>query len=264
MLTLVPKILQLKSSKTLNPVLFLLVLGSNFCIYIFSFVFVAGGCFHHKYMEIQPLLQQLVNLAGHCSQGGTDQFSPIILTVFLNTSPRPPWPPPRRPSRRPPVVHESVEPGGNLGGTTWNHLGETTRAGIELQVETFEVSKPAREESVTAFCFFAAFYTSWLYMVLQSTFYMILPFCTESSRSGKKSSYEALLVKDMPPLHLNFCSRNSSIHQIERFRQLCCSWQGEILLEIWTKHVFRHFHQIGILVHISYYMATLCTISVAG
>ena len=121
MLTLVPKILQLKSSKTLNPVLFLLVLGSNFCIYIFSFVFVAGGCFHHKYMEIQPLLQQLVNLAGHCSQGGTDQFSPIILTVFLNTSPRPPWPPPRRPSRRPPVVHESVEPGGNLGG----NLGET-------------------------------------------------------------------------------------------------------------------------------------------
>ena len=72
-------------------------------------------------MEIQPLLQQLVNLAGHCSQGGTDQFSPIILTVFLNTSPRPPWPPPRRPSRRPPVVHESVEPGGNLGG----NLGET-------------------------------------------------------------------------------------------------------------------------------------------
>ena len=51
---------------------------------------------------------------------------------------------------------------------------------------------------MTAFCFFAAFYTSWLYMVLHGpTFYMILPFCTESSRSGKKSSYEALLLKDM-------------------------------------------------------------------
>ena len=145
---------------------------------------VASHCIHHQYMEIQPLLQQLVNLAGHCSQEGTDQFSPISLTVFLNTSPRPPWPPPRRPSRRPPVVHESVEPGGNLGGTTWGKPPEPELS-YRLKLLRFQSQLGRNLWLHSASLLYSTHHGStWFYMVLHSTwFYSFAPRAVDLERS---------------------------------------------------------------------------------